>query len=564
MKLTFSNPKFKSANSASASFSYNGYTGGTVTITSVTYETTTQQLTVKATYNRVSYNSQGVYLSLNNDRTSMSSSTQLSKSYNDVVSGYGYQVGTGECYAVRKTNDVTVTLTSSSSSSALAPLREGGGASSGSGVTGVTLTVTSTVSPAILVAGITPIFFRAIYGSGWKELENDRWELGTDGYTKEINTYITFNVDGLEAYVISYNGKGGTEPFDQIKYYDETIYLDETWPVKNTDYNVNSYTVSFNGNGGTPSKSSILSTKDVAYTFKEWISTQLTTSFQPGDPYSNNSNDELVAYYIQSATQHPITLPTATHPDELRQRIIKYNVNGGVGTLSNDTSSATVIYNFQGWYPSISSEVKSGSAGASYIPNSTHTLYAHWTSSTGTYSSITLPTIQKNPTIEARTITFDANGGSVSVSSIQSTATRSYTLDGWYTASSGGIMRGKGGASYTPLYDEETLYAQFSSSIGTYSREVLPLPTRTNYTFKGWSTIKGATQGNVESPYRPSGNITLYATWEEDQAKSFVKDDNGNWLKGKTFVLDDNGTWRKAKKIYIKQEDGSWELGKNS
>ncbi len=566
MELTFSNPKFQSANDASASFSYLGYTGGTVTITDVKYETTTQQLTVKAKYERVGYNSQGVYLSLNNDRTSMSSSTELSSSYNDVVSGYGYKVGTGECYAVRKTDDVTVTLTSSSSSSALAPLRSGGGASKGSGVTDVTLTVTSTVSPAILVAGTTPIFFRAIYGSGWKELEHDRWELGTDGYTKEINTYITFNTESLKAYVISYDGKGGTEPFDQIKYHDETIYLDESMPTKDTTYNANSYTVYFDSNGGTSTQTSILSYKDIEYIFKEWVSTALGgTAFQPSDAYTNNSDDTLVAYYIQNTTQHSIVLPNASHADATFYRVVKYNTNGGTGTLNDSKSQATVTYEFDGWYPSSGSAVRGMPAGAAYTPSSTHTLVAHWLGYIGEYSAITLPTASKSSTTDYRTITFDPNGGTVSIPSKDSTATRTYTNTGWYTKASGGILRGKPGASYVPSYDEdETLYAQYSSSVGTFSQVTLPTPTRTNYTFLGWTTQKDNINTKVTSPYRPSSNTTLYALWEEEQAKSFVMNSDGRWLKGKTFIMDEDGIWRKAKKIYVLQENGSWKINKNN
>ena len=66
MELTFNNPKFKSEGEAFVTFPYGGKSGGTLSISSVTYDTTTQVLTVKAHYKRVGFNSQGVYLSLNN------------------------------------------------------------------------------------------------------------------------------------------------------------------------------------------------------------------------------------------------------------------------------------------------------------------------------------------------------------------------------------------------------------------------------------------------------------------------------------------------------------------
>jgi len=68
-----------------------------------------------------------------------------------------------------------------------------------------------------------------------------------------------------------------------------------------------------------------------------------------------------------------------------------------------------------------------------------------------------------------QTITYNANGGSVSPSSASVTAgtattlptpTRSgYTCTGWFTATSGGTKIGNAGASYTPTASV-TLYAQ--------------------------------------------------------------------------------------------------------
>jgi hypothetical protein len=80
----------------------------------------------------------------------------------------------------------------------------------------------------------------------------------------------------------------------------------------------------------------------------------------------------------------------------------------------------------------------------------------------------------------------------------------------------------------------------------------------------GWTTQKDNINTKVTSPYRPSSNTTLYALWEEDQAKSFVMNSDGRWLKGKTFIMDKDGIWRKAKKIYVLQEDGSWKINKNN
>ncbi|MDR1249257.1 MAG: InlB B-repeat-containing protein [Treponema sp.] len=72
------------------------------------------------------------------------------------------------------------------------------------------------------------------------------------------------------------------------------------------------------------------------------------------------------------------------------------------------------------------------------------------------------------------TVTFNGNGGSspssktvnAGSSTMLPSITRSgYTLNGWYTASSGGTKAGNAGASYTPSADI-TLYAQWSQSGG--------------------------------------------------------------------------------------------------
>jgi len=140
------------------------------------------------------------------------------------------------------------------------------------------------------------------------------------------------------------------------------------------------------------------------------------------------------------------------------------------------------------------------------------------------------------------TITYNANGGSVSPtnavaiagkSMITPTPTKSYTLtynvnggiavspasksvscaaNGWFTATSGGSKRADAGGSYTPT-QTETIYAQWTNpTMGT-----LPTPTHpmSGNTFKGWFTAtSGGTQ--VSSSTVMTGNQTIHAIWEND------------------------------------------------
>lgn len=105
-------------------------------------------------------------------------------------------------------------------------------------------------------------------------------------------------------------------------------------------------------------------------------------------------------------------------------------------------------------------------------------------------------------------------------------ATRTgYTFNGWYTASSGGSKIGDAGDEYTPTANSTTLYAQFTENVTTYAityelnsgthgttysttgtpgtAHELSAPTRSGYTFAGWSVspvVSGAKWGTTSSP----------------------------------------------------------------
>ena len=106
-------------------------------------------------------------------------------------------------------------------------------------------------------------------------------------------------------------------------------------------------------------------------------------------------------------------------------------------------------------------------------------------------------------------------------------ATRTdYTFDGWYTtASSGGTKVGDAGDEYTPTANSTTLYARFTKNVTTYAityelnsgthgtthpetgtpgtAHELSAPTRSGYTFAGWSVspvVSGAKWGTTSSP----------------------------------------------------------------
>lgn len=145
---------------------------------------------------------------------------------------------------------------------------------------------------------------------------------------------------------------------------------------------------------------------------------------------------------------------------------VTYNANGGSGapgaqtkwkgqtlTLSS-TKPTKTGHSFLGWSTSSSATSATYSAGGSYTADSAATLYAVWKANT--YA-----------------VTYNANGGSGAPAKQTKTYGKTLTL---------------------------------SST----------KPTRTNYTFKGWSASASATSATYQAggSYNANSAITLYAVWE--------------------------------------------------
>lgn len=207
-----------------------------------------------------------------------------------------------------------------------------------------------------------------------------------------------------------------------------------------------------------------------------------------------------------------------TRADTTANRVVTFNSHGTTAWPVTNcpaslTSVATTKYSFSKWQ-------KTG-ASTYYYPNTTYSdnaalsLTAVWSSST-TVTSIDLP----SPT---RT---------------------GYNFNGWYTAASGGTRVGGAGASYTPSgsttlhaqWTEKTYTIKFDGNGGTgvpadqtkrhttaLTIPSTPTPTRTNYVFKNWNTIKAGTgtSFNAGGNYTLNGNATLYAQYYEPYIISY-------------------------------------------
>lgn len=301
-------------------------------------------------------------------------------------------------------------------------------------------------------------------------------------------------------------------------------------------WQANDNTVTFNSQGGTTVESQTVQTgKTISkpadptkpgYTFGGW--------------YRNA--DCTAAWDFETKVTGPLTLYAkwtgATY-------IVTFDPSGGIvtpaskevtygssyGSLPTPTKDG---FTFAGWYTEASGGTRVTESTTVTAPL---TLYARWT--TATY-----------------TVTFHANGGTVTPTSMEAaygssygtlpTPTRTgYTFDGWYTAASGGTLVTTTGTvtsthtlfahwtanTYTVAFDPNNGSGSMDSQTFIYGAAqnlTVNQFTRTGYTFTGWNTASngtGTTYGNGQSVQNltaeADGTVTLYAQWATEVATTY-------------------------------------------
>ena len=164
-------------------------------------------------------------------------------------------------------------------------------------------------------------------------------------------------------------------------------------------------------------------------------------------------------------------------------------------------------------------------------------------------SSITLASaISRNESTSTGTITitYNANNGTGAPQNSTGTYTDAtpYTFNGWHVGSESGTSYGAG-ASYTIPQGNTTFYAGWNAG-ATYRKSNPSItlstvqPTRTGYTFLGWSTDSGATAASYSggSAYTFSNNTTLYAVWRINTYTNRIN----HWTWGYLHEEGDNGS----------------------
>ena len=256
---------------------------------------------------------------------------------------------------------------------------------------------------------------------------------------------LTINYSTPDTYTVTYN-KGSNSwtnwPVNQTKNPGVALTLSSLTPVcGNSPTTTKTVTLNYNGNGTSNTTGTVKVWSGNWNRFGYWMEDGGSLTFDPGDSYTRDANIQLnvVGWWNESKTEG-FTLPSPTRTG----------------------------HKPKGWYSATSGGTKLGDGGDTFTSTSYSTIYAQWTPDTYTISynangaggtvpasqtktygtALTLRstsglTNKANTTANGYKITLDANGGTVSSTSVQVINTTSYTINGWNTNASGT------GTSYT-------------------------------------------------------------------------------------------------------------------
>lgn len=405
-------------------------------------------------------------------------------------------------------------------------------------------------------------------------------------------------------YMISYNANGGSgAPAKSYKDHGKSVNLSTTVPQRSgyvfkgwntkadgtgkaysagelysangdvalyAQWKANAYTLTYDGNGYSSYSSKVENVVTTTiktnmpnrfgYTFLGWSTNSSATSasYAPGSTISLSSNTTLYAVWKSAQSVSAGNSNTVNIAFAEQAWYYKFTPSSsGEYTFESTGSidSKVTIYKADG--TEIGSDDDSGESSnfkktLSLTSGTTYYIKAFaYSSKTGTYSF----KVTKN-TPASYTVNFNANGGSVSPTSVIVTAgnsatlptpTKKYTLSynanngsgapssqsvsvsckGWSTSSTASSALYSCGSSYIPTTNM-TLYAVwYSNGSATISSTK---PTRSGYTFLGWSTSSSASSASYSSgsSISISSNTTLYAVWKKNPTTSYTVNYNAN------------------------------------
>ena len=318
----------------------------------------------------------------------------------------------------------------------------------------------------------------------WSSLSG-YWSMSMFGKPKNMSSVIS----SMEWDIIDETWKMDGKDYPRWTEFDETKdgilgHMENRVITIEYKYEVDWCTFTFNANGGSGAPS-----EKIEWWYNHDITIPSTVPTRSGytfQGWGTSSTDTTPDYQPGQATTMGTT-KTLYAIWKANTYTVSYNANGGSGAPSSQTKTHNVTltlrsntptrsgYTFKGWSTSSSATSASYSAGGSFTTNANTTLYAVW---------------QKNAAT-TYTVSYNANGGTGAPSS--QTKTHNVTL---------------------------TLRTS--------------TPTRSGYSFLGWSTSSTATSPTYYAggSYTANASATLYAVWSYNAPTVYTISFNANGGSG--------------------------------
>lgn len=335
-------------------------------------------------------------------------------------------------------------------------------------------------------------------------------------------------------------------------------------------WSINSYTLTFDVNGGnavSPTSKSVqygsaygtlpTPTKNLdaefTYAFAGWYTAAIGGTQVTANTTMDAGNITIYAHWTATIRSYTISYQITYGFLDRTSQSVTYGSTGSC-TLTMPSNDAQYTYIFQGWYTAAN--------GGGIKVSSSLTLETPSVTGAATYYAYVTRYINRY------TFTFDANGGStLSSSSITKdyneaigmlpTCSRAedntymYAFAGWFdtAAATGGTQL----TTTTTVTSNRTWYARWTAIYknytvtwdgngGTPSQSsssfhyndalgTLPIATRPEYTFQGWSTSANGSV-DVSTTTRVTGNVTYYAIWQINSYTLTVTAGTGGTVSG--------------------------------
>lgn len=335
----------------------------------------------------------------------------------------------------------------------------------GATVSGITVTWNSS---GLTLKATTSVTARTYY------IQFSDWTTEDDVFT------VSFSVTAASATTytcyLAYNANGGSGAPSQQSY-TGTSTSSHTFTISST----------------TPSKS--------GYTFKGWATSSSATSvsYQPGGTISvgYKSTKTLYAVWEQNVTNITITVYKGNWASFKLLGVDSSNVTSSSKTYTVQSGTSIDV----DWYGS--SSTTSGSQSSGYITTTTY--------SSSCYNMVKATSLTY-PGGGSDSLTAASGGKYYPADKMTSSSSTTYYFTIAYSAN---------GGSGAPSNTDGGSSSSSSKSITLSSTS----PTRSGYTFKGWSTSSSASSASYQggSSYSFSyGTTTLYAVWESNSVTCYL------------------------------------------